>query len=148
MSKEPHGTIVARLCFELDAPTVQKNRDGSEYISKHSTIGLLIYYRTGEAQIRLDSIPISAFRDGVEFFIGNFIESEKVPEPPYIEGDIVSPTDTRGEPVTCGYILSKQDESGRTQYAMRLYSIPVGQWKKAISQSDLNKKSLYLKVQD
>lgn len=145
---EIHGSIVARLCFELDAPIMQRNKDGSEYLSKHSTIGLLIYYRTGEAQVRLDTIPISAFRDGVEYFIGNFMPSEKVPEPPFIEGNLVSPTDTRGEPVTCGYILSKQDENGRTQYAMRLYSIPVGQWKKAISQSDVAKKSLYLKIQE
>lgn len=146
MSEEKHGTVIGRLCFELDAPTVMVGRSGEEFTATHQTIGLLIYYRTGEAQVRLDGIAVSALSHGTEWFIANFIPSEKVPEPPFVEGNLVASTETRGEPLLCGYITSRQNEHGKAQYAMRLYSLPVSGWRRAIEALEPRAKAIYLRL--
>jgi hypothetical protein len=142
--KELHGTVIARLAYELDGPVSMVGKDGEPYTASHKTIGLLIFYRTGEAQVRLDMIPLSAWIGGDEWFIGNFIPSEKVPEAPFVDGDLVASTDTRGEPVTVGHIHARQNEFGMSQYYMRLYGIPVSGWRRAIQAGE--GKSLYLRV--
>jgi hypothetical protein len=143
--KEPHGTVIARICYPLDSPQERIGKDGEPYTISHEPIGLLIFYRTGEFQFRLDVIPVSAWTKGIEWFIGNFIPSEKVPEAPYVDGDLIAATDKRGEPCTIGYVQGRQDELGRAQYYMKFYGLPVSGLKSACSKPD-GKKSMYLRV--
>src|SRR6056297_1270687 len=98
---EQHGTIIASICYELEESTE---------LSRHKRIGKLIYYRNHAAQVRLDLIPLAAWESGVEWFIGNFVPTEKVPEPPFIDGDLVAATEDRGDPVFCGHIHTRQKE--------------------------------------
>ncbi len=131
------GSIIASMAYELDKPTE---------LSRHKAIGKLIYFRSHEAQIRLDLIPFGAWAKDAEWFIGNFLSSEKVPDPPYIDGDLVAATESRGDPVFCGHIHTRQTEDGtQTQYFMTLKGIPVMQWKR-VMQSNKEHKSIYLKV--
>jgi len=132
---EQHGTIIASLCYEKETE-----------VAKHQRIGKLIYYRSHECQVRLDLIPVSAWKGEAEWFIGNFIPTEKVPDPPYIDGDLLAATEDRGDPVFCGHIHTRQkDHSDETQYFLTLSGIPTNQWRKLI-ESDKEHKSLYLKV--
>lgn len=135
---EQHGTVIGSLCYELEEPTE---------LAKHKRVGKIVYYRSHECQIRLDLIPVSAWVAGVEWFVANFVPTEKVPEPPYIDGDLVAATEDRGDPVFCGHIHTRQkDHSDETQYFLQLSGIPVKQWKRII-ESDKEHKSIYLKVE-
>jgi hypothetical protein len=135
---ETHGTPIASIAYELEQPTE---------VACHKRIGKLIYYRNHAAQVRLDLIPLAAWESGVEWFIGNFVPTEKVPEPPFIDGDLVAATEDRGDPVFCGHIHTRQKEhSDETQYFLKLVGLPVMQWKR-IMESDKEHRSIYLKVQ-
>lgn len=142
---EQHGTVIASLCYETPG-------DISPEDYKHRRIGKLIWYRShGEdkdpsAQIRLDLIPASAWAAGIKYFIGNFEESEKVPFPEMIDGDIMAVTEERGDNVVIGHIHTRERETdGAVQYYMELFGIPVRDWIK-IRDSDKESKSIYLKV--
>ena len=145
--KDLHGTVIARLCYPLDSEQTRIGKDGEPYTVTHEPIGLLIFYRTGEFQVRLDMIPVSAWKREIEWFIGNFIPSEKVPEPPFVEGDLIAATDSRGDQVVIGYLQCRQDEIGRTQYYMKFYGLPVSGLKSACSKPD-GKKSMYMRVRE
>ena len=134
---EQRGTQIASFCYEMEEATE---------VAKHKRIGVLIYYRSHEAQVRLDLIPVGAWEMGVEWFIGNFKPTEKVPDPPFIDGDLIAATEKRGDPVFCGHIHTRQKEhSDETQYFFKLIGIPVMQWKR-VMESDKEHKSIYLKV--
>lgn len=135
--KEIHGTLIANVCYE-------RKEDVNPDDYPHRRIGAIIYYRSHEAQLRLDLIPAGAWADGVEYFIANFIPSEKVPEPPLIEGDLFATTEVRGDHVFCGHIHTRQKDSGETQYYAKINGLPIYQWKKIISAD--SSKSLYLKI--
>jgi hypothetical protein len=121
----------------------KENADPEEH--KHRRIGKLIYYRTHEAQLRLDLIPAKAWASSSGWFIGNFIESEDVPEPPYIDGDLIATTEDRGDYVVAGHIHTRERDDGAVQYYMKLFGIPVREWIK-IRDSNKESKSIYLKV--
>lgn len=143
---ETHGTVIAYLCYEIE--------------DQFKRIGALIYFRSHkddsppEAQVRLDMIPSKAWANGIKYFVGNFIPSEKIPEPVFIDGDLLASTEERGKPVCCGHIHLRQNAASKkngeyqdhaTQYYMELYGIPVTQWLR-VHDSDREKKSIYLKV--
>lgn len=136
--KEPHGSIIGFCCYE-------KPEDVAPEDQKHRRVGALVYYRSHQAQLRLDLIPSAAWAAGIEWFIANFIPSEKVPEPPFIDGDLFATTEVRGDPVFCGHVHTRQKDSGETQYYARLIGIPVREWIR-IRDADKEKKSIYLKV--
>ena len=130
-----NGTIIADLCY----------KDGEAF----RTIGSLIYFRTHEAEIRLDIIPAKAWATEVEWFIGNFIESEKVPEPPFVDGDITAVGEVRGKRVKLGHIHTRDNEVGQTQYFFTLFGVPTVAWSKIIEVNleGGGKHALYLKVE-
>jgi hypothetical protein len=134
---DSNGTVIADLCY----------RDGERF----RKIGALIYYRSHDAEVRLDIIPAGLWSSGESWFFGNFKEHEKVPEPPFIEGNIVAATQERGKPVTVGHIHTYEDDHGgdRVQYRMELFGIPVGQWRRAIEsdKGDGDKRSLFMRVE-
>lgn len=133
-----HGSIIGFLCYE-------KPEDVNPDDQRHRRIGAIVYYRSHEAQVRLDLIPCGAWADGVEWFISNFIPSEKVPDAPLIEGDLFATTEVRGDHVFCGHIHTRQKDSGDTQYFCKLLGIPVREWIR-IRDADKEKKSIYLKI--
>lgn len=136
---EMNGSALCSLCYE-------DPREVSPEDFKHRRIGKLIYFRSGDANVRLDIIPSAAWAAGIEYFIGNFTPSEKVPEPPFIDGDLIAQTEDRKDPVFVGHIKTRErDSDGAVQYYMELRAIPIYQWKKLI-ESDKEHKSLYLKV--
>jgi len=136
---EPHGTVIGSVCYE--APGEISPED-----FKHRRIGKIIYYRSHEAQLRLDLIPAAAWAAGIEWFIANFEPSDKVPEAPFLDGDLVAPTEERGNPVVVGHLHTREREpDGAIQYYVRIFGIPVREWIK-IRDSDKEKKSIYLKV--
>lgn len=130
-----NGTIIADLCY----------KDGERF----RKIGSLIYFRTHDAEIRLDLIPLRPWVKGEDWFFGNFITSEKVEEPPYIEGDITAPTEERGKRVQVGHIHTQDNEVGDTQYILTLFGVPVGIWRKAIMENEEtgSKRSLFMKIE-
>ena len=130
-----NGTTIAQLCYE--------DKGG------YRNIGSLIYFRTHEAEVKLDIIPMRAWATGEEYFIGNFVPSEKVPEPPFIDGDIMATTDERGKPVQVGHMHTRDDAVGNTQYFFTLFGIPVSAWRNAIKQSEEGKgrRALYMKIE-
>ncbi len=137
MPEKKSGTIIASVCYEMEEPTE---------LARHKRIGKIIYFRNHAAQVRLDAIPIKAWVSGVEYFVANFAPTEKVPDPPYIDGDLVAATEDRGDPVFCGHIHTRQkDHSDETQYYLTLVSLPVMQWKRVMA-SDREHKSIYLRV--
>lgn len=132
-----HGSVIAYLCYEKK---VKSDED-----TKYFRVGSLLYYRSHKdhvsptVQIRMALIPDEALLREFEYFIGNFIPSEKVPEPPYIDGDLFATTEERGMPVICGHIHTRQNlnskklgvyEDEPTQYYLKLRGIPVYQWGK------------------
>lgn len=136
---ETHGSVIGSFCYESP-------KDVSPEYHKHRRIGKLIWYRSEEAQVRLDLIPGAAWAAGIEYFIANFEPSERVPEAPYIDGDITAITEDRGDFVTVGHIHTRERESdGAVQYYAKLFGIPVREWIK-VRDSDKEKKSIYLKV--
>jgi hypothetical protein len=134
-TEKQNGTTIADLCY----------KDGDDY----RNVGSLIYFRTDEADVRLDIIPIGLWKQGEEWLIGNFMPSEKIPDAPYIDGDITAPSDKRGERIKVGHIHTRDNEIGDAQYYMTLFGIPVGSWRKLIAESDAGKgkRSLFLKVE-
>jgi DNA repair exonuclease SbcCD nuclease subunit len=134
-----HGSVIAYLCYEKK---VKSDED-----TKYFRVGSLLYYRSHKdhvsptVQVRIDFIPDEALQFEFEFFIGNFIPSEKVPEPPFIDGDLFATTEERGMPVICGHIHTRQNASSKklgnyedepTQYYFKLRGLPVYQWKKIL----------------
>jgi len=142
---EQHGSVIASFCYETPGEVGPDDH-------KHRRIGKLIWYRSHDenkdpsAQVRLDLIPTAAWAAGIEYFIGNYEESEKVPIPELIEGDLMAVTEDRGDHVMVGHIHTRERESdGAVQYYMKLLGIPVREWIK-VRDSDKEKKSIYLKV--
>lgn len=148
-----HGSVIAYLCYENEGESADAD-------SKFRRIGALVYYRSHHEdkppslKLRLDLIPASAWKRGIEYFIGNFIPSEKVPEPPFVDGDLFATSEERGKPVICGHLMTKQNESSKkvgeyeddaTQYVVRLFGIPVREWIR-IRDADKEKKSIYLRA--
>ena len=129
-----NGTTIASMCY-LD--------DG-----RYRAIGSLVYFRNHKAELILHIIPMRAWTAGNEYFIGNFRATEKVPESPYIEGDIMATTDERGKPIHIGHVHTRDNAIGETQYFMSLFGIPVGAWRKLITSSDNGdgRKPLYLQI--
>ena len=135
LNTEKHnGSTICDLCY----------KDGEGY----RNIGSLIYFRTHEAEVKLDLLPCRAWKIGREWFIGNFMPCEKVPEPPYIAGDIMATTDERGNPIKVGHVHTRDNETGETQYYLTLFGIPIGVWRKAIKESDEGggRRSLFMRI--
>lgn len=135
MNEAKHnGSCIADLCY----------RDGESY----RKIGSLIYFRSHDAEVRLDLIPTKAWSNNEEYFIGNFISSAKVEDAPFVDGDIVATTDVRGEHVKVGHIHTRDNETGEAQYYMTLFGIPITAWRKIIESTITTgkKRALYLKV--
>ncbi len=125
------GTIIADMCYEYFDEAGRK---------KHRKIGSLLYYRShvGDeptAQFRWDLLPSTAWAKNPDtYFIGNFMPSEKVPEPPYVCGMVYVPSDVRGERVQVGHIGSRQRADGdETQYYMQLFGVPLRELSKAVT---------------
>ena len=142
---EQHGSVIASFCYETPGEVSPEDY-------RHRRIGKLVYYRSHSpdkdpsAQIRLDLIPAAAWAAGIEYFIGNFEPSEKVPDAPFIDGDITAATEDRGDHVVVGHIHTRERESdGAVQFYMRIFGIPVREWIK-IRDSDKERKSIYLGV--
>ena len=142
---EQHGTVIASVCYEQPGDIAP-----GDY--KHRRIGKLIYYRSHDCQLRLDLIPAKAWSEGIDLFIGNFQPSEKVPEPPFVDGDLMAVTEDRGDPVRVGHIWTVQNPDSRkigdyaadaTQYQLKLIGLPVREWARV---RFTDKKSIYLKV--
>ena len=133
-ARKGNGTTIADLCY----------MEGERY----RNIGSLIYFRTHAAEIKLDLIPMSAWTAGKDWFIGNFMPSDKVPDAPYVEGDIMATTDERGNPIKVGHVHTRDDEDGNAQYYLTLFGIPIGVWRKAIKESDEGggRRSLFLGI--
>ena len=129
-----NGSVVANMCY----------KEGERY----RRIGSLVYFRTHKAELILEIIPMKAWVRGDEYFIGNFIPSEKVPEPPYLEGDIMASTDARGKPIQIGHLHTRDNAVGDTQYFMTLIGIPIGVWRKMIinSEDGNGRKPLYFQL--
>lgn len=151
--KEQHGSVIAYLAY-----ATKKNAADADEV--YHRIGCLIYYRSHKddappsAQIRLDLIPASAWAEGNFKLIGRFMPTEKVPEPPYIDGDLFAATEQRGLPVICGHIHTDQNENSKkageyesdaTIYFGTLSGLPVYQWLR-IHDSQKELKSIYLNV--
>lgn len=147
---EQHGSVIAYIAYA--------KKECADADETYHRIGALIYYRSHHddkpphAQFRLDGIPAKAFNEG-KMLIGNFIPSEKVPEPPYIDGDLFAATEERGKPIICGHIHTVQSggskklgeyEDDATQYQIVLNVLPVYQWKKVIGSEE--KRSIYLRA--
>lgn len=120
-----HGSIIARMCYETFSPSGEK---------EHVTIGKLIYFRNHKGgcptcQFRWDVVPGVAWKkDPDVYFIGNFTESEKVSEPPYLCGKMFVTTNQKGDHVEVGHINTRQrDHNGETQYYMQLFGVPMGE---------------------
>lgn len=131
-----NGSLLCNICY----------KDGE----KLRTVGSIIYYRSHEAEIRLDTIPIGLWKQGYEWLFGIFMKSEKVTDPPFIEGDITATTDTRGDRLKVGHITTKDDAKGDdVTYLVKMFGIPIGAWRKLIADSDAGngRRSLYLKVE-
>lgn len=148
-----HGSEICSLCYEQPGDVAP-----GDY--RHRRIGKLFYFRSHSedrepsAQLRLDLIPAKAWADGIDLFVGNFVPSEKVPEPVYVEGDLMAATEDRGDHVNVGYVQTVQNPDSRkageyedqpTQYHVKLKGLPVAAWKRLLL-SDKETKSLYLKV--
>ena len=142
---DKHGSSIGSFCYESQ----EENPDW-----KHKRIGKLIYYRSEEAQVRLDLIPSAAWAAGIDLFIANFVPCEKVPEPPYICGDVFAVTEDRGDPVCVGHVQTLQNHESKkvgeyedeaTTYHLKLIGIPVREWIK-VRDSNKEMKSIYLKV--
>jgi hypothetical protein len=135
------GTIIADMCYEYFDEAGRK---------KHRKIGSLFYYRSHvgdmpSAQFRWDMLPSEAWKkDPAVYFIGNFMPSEKVPEPPYVCGMIYVPSDVRGERTQIGHIGSRQKpNSDETQYYMQLFGVPLRELSKAVTKGYVAKLSSY-----
>lgn len=150
---ERHGSAIASFCYETPGEISPEDH-------KHRRIGKLIFYRSHSpdkdptAQIRLDLIPGAAWAAGIDLFIANFVPCEKVPEPPFIDGDVFATTEDRGDPVFVGHIHTLQNENSKkmgeyeedpTTYHLKLIGIPVREWIK-VRDSNKENKSIYLKV--
>ena len=127
-----HGTKVANICYEYF-------EQGEK---KHRTIGGLFYFRNHSggcpsAQLRLDVVPAIAWKENPEcYFIGNFIESEKIPEAPYICGKIYAPSDERGKRTYIGHIATRETNDGkRVQFYMQLFGLPMREINKGIKKA-------------
>jgi hypothetical protein len=124
-----HGTKIADICYEYF-------EDGQK---KHRTIGSLFYFRNHSggcpsAQLRLDMIPSVAWQQNPDvYFIGNFIPSEKLPEAPYVCGNIYAPSDKRGDRTYIGHIASRETPDGtKTQFYLQLFGVPLREIKKGL----------------
>lgn len=129
------GTVVADMCYEYF--------EGNQ--KKHRKIGSLVYFRNHSggcpsAQLRLDLVPSVAWKSNPEcWFIGNFIESEKIPEAPYVCGNIYVPSDVRGDRTQLGYIITdEKDDGSATQYRFKLFGVPLREIKKGIHKAYLS----------
>lgn len=120
-----HGTVIASICFEKIMASGEK---------KHIPIGKLIYFRAHKensepsAQFRWDLCPATAWTSNPDtWFIGNFESSEKIPDAPYLDGDIFVTSDVLKDHVVIGHIKTRQrDHNDDTQYYMQLHGIPMG----------------------
>lgn len=130
--KKQNGTCIADFCY----------KDGEHY----RKVGSLIYFRSHDADVKLDLIPIGLWKTGEEWLIGNFIPSEKIPEPEFIDGDIMARTDERGVKIKIGHIHTRDDAGGNAQYYMQMFGIPIGQWRDLISKQGEGRSSLYLPI--
>lgn len=130
-----NGQSICDLCY----------KDGES----HRNVGSVIFFRTDEADVRLDILPLKLWSKGEENLIGNFIPSEKVPDAPFIEGDVTAPSDERGKRIKVGHIHTDERPSGEAYYWMTLFGIPVGAWRKIIlaTESGSGKRSMFLKVE-
>jgi len=146
-SSEVHGTPICSICYENPEDVAP-----GDYL--HRRIGKIIYYRSDEAQVRLDLIPARAWAAGINLFVGNFVPTEKVPEPPFIDGDIMATTVDRGDNIVVGHIHTVQNHNSKkvgeyadepTQYQVILNGIPVRDWIR-IRDADKELKAIYLKV--
>ena len=150
---EQRGSVLCSFCYETPGEISPEDY-------KHRRIGKLIFYRSHSektepsAQVRLDLIPGAAWAAGIDLFIGNFVPSEKIPEPIFITGDVYATTEDRGDHVVVGHIQTVQNPDSKrigeyedepTQYQLKLIGIPVREWIK-IRDSDKELKSIYLKV--
>lgn len=129
-----NGTNIADIAFKEE--------------ERYRNIGSIIYYRSHDAELRLDLIPVSAWAKDKVWFFGNFIESDKVPVAPYIEGDILAATDKRGSRIPIGHIHTRDNEHGDVQYYLTLYGVPVGKWRQIIASDgeDGGKRSMFLPI--
>lgn len=153
-TNEQHGSVIAYLAYAI-------KKAAADADEAYHRIGALVWYRSHKedappsAQVRLDLIPASAWAEGNFKFIGKFRPVEgKVPEPPYIDGDLFAATEQRGLPVICGHIHTDQNENSKkvgeyesdaTIFFGTLSGLPVYQWLR-IHDSQKELKSIYLNV--
>ena len=129
MSEERKGTIVGNLAY--------KDIDGT-YIR----CGAVIYYRdhngfSPSARVRLDMVPIGALaRNPNDWLVATFNPSDKIPEAPYIHGELFVPSDIRGDRTYAGKIITEEKEDGSsTHYRVTLDGVPLREYAKMIRQS-------------
>jgi len=125
------GTIIADICHEYFDEAGTK---------RHRKIGALFYYRNHDggipsAQFRWDLLPAKLWQSNPDaYFIGNFMQSEKVPDPPYVCGQIYAPSDIRGERTIIGHIGTRQRQTNDdTQYYLQLFGVPLRELTKAVT---------------
>lgn len=96
-----NGTFIADIAHEVES-----------YSGRYRRIGSILYFRSHECKVKITDVPPVGTN-----VIGKFRPSEKVPEPPMIEGDLFD----KEEKV--GHIHSQQNEKGDTLYWMRFTKI-------------------------
>jgi hypothetical protein len=97
-----NGTFVADIAYEVEP-----------YRKKYHRIGAILYFRSHECKIKLIDFPPTD-----RYIIGKFKPSEKVPEAPYLEGDVFI-KDAAEVDRKVGHIHSEQNEVGDTMYWLK-----------------------------
>ena len=92
-----NGTFIADIAYETEP-----------YTKEYHRIGAILYFRSHECKVKLIDFPPTD-----RFIIGKFKESDKVPEAPYLEGDVFF----KDEQV--GHLHSEQNEVGDTMYWLK-----------------------------
>lgn len=90
-----NGTFIADVCHEIDG--------------EYEKVGAILYFRSHHCKVKfIKSPPVG------KNIIGKFIESDKLPDAPMVEGDLML------NGATIGHIHSQQNEKGDTLYWMRV----------------------------
>lgn len=123
-----NGSLIARLAYQ---------RKG-EWIESAS----LFWFRSGEAKIRLSSLPVWAMANGV-WLHSEFMPKPKVDDAPLVSGEVYAKDgNTR---LVLGYITSNQSEGdgNKTTYSLILHAVDIKALCKTYSKES---KGLWLKV--